>query len=484
MEKKTKKPSGDQLNGLDGVFLFLESRKTPMHVGGLYIFEPPENRKSPTRLEDIRNYLSARLHLAKPFLNKLDRVPLDLDYPYWVHDKDFDIDNHINTRALSKPGNWRDLCTLVSEIIAEPVNLGRPLWQFTLITGLDKVEGVPKGSFALLTKIHHAAIDGASGVDIERAIFSKEPGSPAPKSRTDPAIRENPAMLAKVSRAQWNLLSLPWRQFGSIRALVPGFLRVVQGVAGGRMHLPPLAAPPSRFNINIDAERSFGGTIVSFGDIKTIRQAVSGSTINDVVLAIVGGAMARYLLEKGDNVDAPLLAMTPISVRTTKDAGATGNEVANMTVSLGSHIENPLFRLSHIHESAKNAKKLTTEIGAKAMSEASKHTAPWLANISLNTYSRFGVTALTRPGTNTTVTNVPGPVEQHYMDGSRLIRQFNVAPLMHGMGLVHTIFSYCGELSMAFNACRAMIPDPDFYEECLQESTAELLAAANGGKAK
>lgn len=468
--------AGDQLNGLDAVFLFLESKRTPMHVGGLYIYDPGTAENGDLGFEDVVAYVAARSHLAKPFRKKLSRVPLGVDFPYWVDDESFSAERHFRHYQLDAPHDWTALCNLVGKIVAEPLDLSQPLWQFNFITGLDALPGIPKGAVALLTKAHHAAIDGASGVDIDSAIHSVHqiPPAPAPdRGETNPT----PNMITKIIRAQINAMTLPFRSADTLRALSPGLLRVASGLLGGEARLPPMRAPMTRFNRNVSADRAFGGAAFGLDQIMAIRRAVSGVTVNDVVLAIVGGAMREYLDARGELPSGPLAAMAPISVRSNRNAGATGNDVANMAVSLGTHLDHPLHRLTHIHESANNSKDVTATLGAKSLSEASKNTAPWLGNITMGAYARVGVNALSRPNTNTTVTNVPGPRQPLYFNGAQLLAQYNLAPLMHGMGLVHTVFSYNGLVTIAFNACPKMIPDAREYEASLMRSLAALSEA-------
>lgn len=470
--------AGDQLNGLDAVFLFLESKRTPMHVGGLYIYDPSTTATGELKFEDVVAYVSARTHLAKPFRKKLSRVPLSLDFPYWVEDEDFSADRHFRYHALTKPNGWNALSELVAKILAEPLDLSIPLWQFNFISGLDNIPGTPKGAVALLTKAHHAAIDGASGVDIDTAIHSIHRDPPAPPPDTRPT-GPRPNALTKVVRAQINAMTLPWRSADTMRALSPGLFRVASGVLMGDAKLPPMRAPFTRFNRNISGKRTFGAATLPFETIKRIREAVHGVTVNDVVLAIVSGAMRDYLDGKNELPSTSMSAMAPISVRSNRDASATGNDVANMAVSLGSDLDDPRHRLSHIHESANNSKQVTATLGAKSLSEASKNSAPWLANASMAAYSRLGVNALSRPSTNTTVTNVPGPRVPLYLNGAQLIAQYNLAPLMHGMGLVHTVFSYNGMVTITFASCPDMISDPREYEACLQNSLEDLLKACS-----
>lgn len=473
----------DQLTGLDCAFLFMESAETPMHVGGVYLFEPATDDGEPFTLADLKAFLEPRLHLAKPFLKKVERLPFDFDYPYWIDDEAFDLDRHVVSITSEPINGWPHFRQKLASFFRQPVSLDGPPWLFGLIEDISGLEAIPDGGFALLTKIHHAAIDGASGVDIQRALFALEPGAKPPAAEKHNRAAPPPNLVTKLANAQINALKAPGKLLTSHASLAARFVELAQSAASGTVQLPPTNPPQTRFNANVDTTRVFGAASMEMDQIKALRTAFPGITVNDVVLAIVGGAMRIYLEEQGEAVDAPLYAMVPISVRKERDAQSTGNDVANMSVSIGSHLADPLQRLMHVHEAADKAKAVIAKVGAENISEASKNTPPWLASPMLQGFSQVGVGPAGTIGSNTTVTNVPGPPMPVYMANARLKRQYNLAPLMHGMGLVHTIYSYCGTLTAAFNACETMLPDPQNYEQCLSRSAADLFAVAAPARA-
>ena len=191
-----------QLSGLDSAFLYLETPRTPMHIGSIAIYDPSTAPNSFVRFKDILNFIDSRMHLAKSFRRKIANVPLSLDYPYWVDDADFDLEYHVRHIALPQPGDWRQLCIQASRLHSRPLDLSKPLWEFTVIEGLNNIPGVPKGSYAIVSKIHHAAIDGVSGVDIANAVHSIDPaGAIATPER--PWIPERtPTSVELLARAQ------------------------------------------------------------------------------------------------------------------------------------------------------------------------------------------------------------------------------------------------------------------------------------------
>lgn len=476
----------DQLSGLDGVFLFLESENTPMHVGGVSIYDPSTSPLGDVGRDEIVSVVAERAHLAKPFRKKLVRLPLDLDYPYWVDDADFDVEDHVRTITVPAPGDWAAFCAVVSDVIAEPMDLTRPLWEFVLIDGLQLAEqGIPDGCFAIVSKAHHAAIDGASGVDITAATHTLGPNdelaNPAPHWEPAPG----PSLGSRLVRAQVNAIRQPIRAANAARKLAPGLAKAAAATATGKAPAPELNPPKTRFNGSVRPGRSFGAVTIPLDDVKGFRKRIAGAdngdgdgtintvTINDVVLAIVGGALRRHL---GDELPADALtAMTPIAVPSSRDANETGNSVANMTVSLATDVEEPLEQLREIHAAASAAKSLTATIGASEMAESTKTSPALVAGPLFKITTAIGATLAAPTTATTTVTNVPGPAIPIYFAGAELVAQYNFAPLHHGMGLVHTVYSYRGQLTIAFNADASMLPDPRSYEADLMAASDELL---------
>lgn len=469
----------DQLNGLDSVFLFMESTKTPMHVGGLAVYDPSTRAEKTLSYSEIISFVSQRLHLAKPFRKKISHVPLETDYPYWVDDPDFDIKNHMRRYTLPEPGNWEQLCELAADMFAKPLDLTGPVWQFIYIDGINDVEGIPKGSFAILSKAHHCAIDGASGVDIASATHSISPEVETPS--TVPAYRPKPppSLLRKLARSNLNMSLQPLKTAISIQKLTPGSLKIAGEIVRRKQRVPSMLPPMTRFNKDVSSTRSFGSVSIPMDDIQLIRSHVEDVTINDVVLAIVGGAMRQYLEPLGELTKKTLVAMTPIAVKSKKrNAKKTGNSVANMTVELATDVSDPIERLIQIKTNAQTAKAQTMKLGPSRLSAATKVMPPLMSSLSFRTYTQTGGNRFMRPNANTVVTNVPGPNIPLYFCGSKLVAQFNMAPLHHGMGLVHTIFSYCGTLTVSFNACGKMLQNPRDYEKAIAHSFSDLKAAS------
>lgn len=470
-----------QLTGLDASFLYLETANAPMHISGLSIYDQSTAPGGKVRFKEIIDNTHRRIMGLPVMTQKLQTVPFNLDHPYWVTDGAFDPEFHIRHLALPKPGDWRQLCILVSRLHARALDRNRPLWEMYIIEGLDNVEGLPHNCFAIFTKTHHAAIDGQSGIEMTAAIHDLSPDYE--RNRTGATIRvdNRPSALELVVRSQINNLRKPFNILSVARNTVPGMARAVAGLSRGSLQRVA-NIPRTRFNDNVSPHRVFDAINVPLDDIKSIKNAVPGATVNDAALAIVGGALRKYL-EAHDELPAQsLAAMAPINVRSDKDQTG-GNVVSSMTVALRSDIEEPMARLRAVYESTRNAKELTNAIGAKAMTDYSQFIPATLTAQAARLASRLHLANRISPQYNCVVTNVPGPPIPLYNTGAKMVANFGTGPVLDGVGLFHALGSYCGRFVISATACRVMMPDPDFYRQCLRASFKELLAAAGAEKA-
>ena len=467
----------EQLSGMDASFLYFETPNQPMHIGGLCVYDPATAPNGFVRFKDILGTIESRLHLARTFRQRVVRVPLDLDHPYWVNDADFDIEFHVRHIALPKPGDWRQLCIQTARLHARPLDTTKPLWEFYVIEGLDNVGGLPDGSFAVVSKIHHAAIDGVSGAEITGAIHDLEPNGAVPPP-TGPWLADRDPSAAELMMRTWaNNVRQPFRFARVLADTVPAVARVTQGVREERFTATH-PVPRTRFNGTVSPHRVVDGRSFSLGVIKGIRKAVTGATVNDVVLTVVGGALRRYLSAHNELPDASTVAMAPISVRDKHQQGAQGNRVSAMAVQLRSDIPDPLDRLQAVHSGTVRSKALTEAVGAKLMTDFSQFIPSSLAGLAARVYTRAGLAHRIRPIFNCVVTNVPGPQVPLYSGGARLVTQYGLGPVVDGMALIHPVFSYCGEITISVTSCREIMPDPEFYAASIEESFHELREAA------
>ncbi|WP_296681254.1 wax ester/triacylglycerol synthase family O-acyltransferase [Novosphingobium sp.] len=474
-----------QLQGMDASFVALETRNSPMHIGSILIYNPSTAPGGFVRYKDILRFFESRMQLSKTMRQKLVRVPFDLDYPYWIEDKDFDLEYHVRHLALPKPGDWRQLCIQAARIFARPLDLTRPPWEFTVVEGLDNIPGIAPGSYAMVTKVHHAAIDGMSGIDLMEALHTLAPDAPPP-DQVDTWQGENPPNFAELLAKSWiNNLANPLRQLDVAAKAAPGLAKAIKGLVAKDFKLHgEMVAPRTRFNTVLSPNRVIEGRSIPLDDIKAIRSAVPGAKVNDAFLAIIGGALRKYLTLHDDLPDKTLTAMAPISVRGKDEKGDMGNQVAAMIAPLGSHIEDPLERLAYVHSQTVNSKAMTDAMGARNMTEMSKVSPALFMALGAQLYTRLGLADRLGPAVNTVVTNVPGPPVPIYSAGARLESMMGLLCLTDGVGLGHTVQSYCKEATITFTACRKVMPDPDVYAQCIEDSFQELLAAARANGAE
>jgi diacylglycerol O-acyltransferase / wax synthase len=458
----------EQLSGMDASFVYMDTPNTPMHIGSVGIYDPSTATGGFVRFKDILRHIESRLDGARSFRQKLVRVPFDLDHPYWIEDPDFDLEYHVRHVALPAPGDWRQLCIQVARLHARPLDLTKPLWEFNIVEGLDNIPGLPKGCFALVAKVHHAAIDGMSGVELSSAVHDIEP-KPVSDSAGSKWKSENPPPVSEMLVRTW---------FNSIRQPAR-FAKTLlgRGIAGGDVSLSGTRpAPKTIFNGKVSAHRVFDGVPFPLADIREIKGRVEGATVNDVVLTIIGGGLRAYLLGRDALPKSSLTAMAPISVRAEGEKAALGNLVSAMIVNLGTHIADPEKRLAYIHSEAANSKAMTNAVGAKTLSDYSQLIPSGLAGLGARLYTRYGIANMHAPVFNCVATNVPGSRIPLYFAGAKMVKMYGLGPIFDGMGLINTIYSYGPEIAISFTSDRAIMPDPSAYAACLQTAFEELKA--------
>jgi diacylglycerol O-acyltransferase / wax synthase len=471
-----------QLSGQDASFVYMETPSTPMHIGSVGIYDPSTAPGGFVRFKDILQFVESRLGGARPFRQRLVRVPFDLDHPYWIEDPDFDIEYHIRHIALPAPGDWRQLCIQVARLHSRPMDLTKPLWEFTIVEGLDNIAGLPKGCFALVSKVHHAAIDGMSGVEMSAAVHDLTPDKANRYPDGDWKADAKPGIADLIISGYFNALRQPQKYLETVVRSVPGIARLAAEISKGELSIAGARTPPkTRFNAKISSHRVFDAAPFPLVGVRAIKDAVPGATVNDAILAIIGGGLRKYLLGKNELPDLSLTAMAPISVRQEGEKAALGNLVSAMVVSLGTQIADPLERLAHIHVDAINSKGLTNAVGARTLTDYSQLIPSGLAGLGARLYTRLGVANATAPVFNVVATNVPGSRVPLYFAGARMVKMFGLGPIFDSMGLINTIYSYVDDIAISFTCDRDMMPDPGAYAAALNEAFDELLAAAQGG---
>lgn len=460
-----------QMQGLDTVFVAMERPVAPLHIGSVLIYDPSTAPNGFVRFKDILSFIEGRLHLCDTMRQKMVKVPFGLDYPYWIQDSSFDIEYHVRHVALPKPGDWRQLCIQAARIFARPLDLSRPPWEITVVEGLDNIPGVAKGSYAMITKVHHSAIDGVSGIDMMNALHTMTIDNDAPLPPDTWRPEADPSQIGMFARGYTRNLLNPIRQAKAMRHTLPGMIRTAKGLIKKEFDFKALLqAPRTRFNGTVSPHRMFDARTFPIKDIKRIRTLAENAKLNDVMLSITGGAMRLYMDRYNELPDTSVTTMAPISVRDESEKNSMGNQVSAMFVPLGSHIASVQERMKYVTEETIKAKNFTTAMGARQMTEMAKLAPAPMMNIGAKVFSQFKLADHIKPVVNTVVTNVPGPPVPIYSAGAKLTDMYGLLCLTDGCKLGHVVHSYVDEVTLSFTACRSAIPDPDFYSECIQAS--------------
>jgi diacylglycerol O-acyltransferase len=373
-----------QLTALDAQFLALESSRIYGHVSGLAVYEPANE----LTLERLQALLADRLHLLPPFRRRLAEVPFGIDHPYWIEDPDFDLEYHVRELGLAPPGDDHQLADQVARIVSRPLDRARPLWELYLIHGLEGDRS------AVLTKIHHAAVDGVSGAEVLSVLLDSAPEGrevPPPERRRP---ERAPSQWEMLGRGVLGLPRQPWR---AARALpttlanlddvpfvnaLPG-TGALTGVAraltrghdGRVLERPSARAPRTRFNGKVSAHRRFAFGRLSLPGVKDVKNAL-GITVNDVVIGTCASALRAWLLERDELPDECLVAMVPVSVRTSEEAGTFGNRVSAMMVPIPTVEADPRRRLERTHEILRTAKERHRAVPAHLLQDATQFIRP------------------------------------------------------------------------------------------------------------
>jgi WS/DGAT/MGAT family acyltransferase len=454
-----------QLTGLDAAFLALETANATGHVGGVCVLDPKDAPK-PVTLARLTEVLAERLPMVPVLRRKLLNVPLGLDQPYWIDDADFDIEYHIRELALPRPGSADQLTEQVSRLHARPLDRTRPLWEIYLITGLAKRR------IAVYTKIHHAAIDGASGAELLTVLLDLVPeGRELPDAAPfEPEPKPNPAALAAHALAR-----LAWRPVQTamlaneiikvVPTLGPAFSTFVGGILGlntgdgGVIATSIGRAPVTPFNRAITPHRRFAFRSVDLKTIKMVKNAF-GMSVNDVVMAMCAGALRRWLTDHDALPHMPLIAMIPVSVRDPESKGALGNKISAMLAGLPTHLGDPADRLTAAHAATQAAKAQQAAIPQGLVDQISDFAPPALTARAARVVFATGL--LHRlPPFNITISNVPGPNIPVYLCGAQLLAHYPVSVVTNGQGLNITVIGYLGQLHFGLLSCRELVPDID-----------------------
>jgi len=463
-----------RLSGMDATFLYLETPEMHMHVIGVLLLDT-STMAGGYSFDKIRKMVDDRIHLMPSFRRRLINVPFGIGHPVWIDDPTFDVENHLLRIGAPPPGDQRALADVVGEIASRALDRNKPLWEMWV------VEGLQDDKAAIVTKMHHATIDGASGADIMVHLLDLTP-EVADKGKPErPFLGERrPSDLKLFRDALVTQLANPVRVAGAMtRAAGSAFktIRAMTRRGDDRASATPFMAPRLRMSGSLTPHRSVAFGQASLDDLKVIKNAF-GAKVNDVVLAISTHALRSYLQWTEELPDKPLVAACPISVRKEGVERDSANQVSNMLVPLPVQVADVAEQLEIITEATKRSKELANAIGAETLMDWAEFLAPRLFTTAMRVYSGSRLPDLHPPALNCIVSNVPGPPVPLYTAGARILSISPMGPLLPGAGVNITVLSNMGNVDLGVIACRDTVPEVWRIADGLSEGVQLLLKAA------
>lgn len=458
----------EHLSGLDASFLYLETPAQLMHVCGLTIVDPA-TVPGGYSFDGMRAEIGRRIDGVPAFTFKIHKVPLGLDHPVWVRDDHFEIENHIHRVALPTPGGYDQLVELAGHLAEQPLDRSQPLWQMWLIEGYgDQV--------VIFMKMHHATVDGVSGANLMSHLCSLEPDSAPLASNPTTGVEEEPRRRDLFLRGLLTQISRPVL---AVRLLSPSYRLVARSIGrarSGTAMAAPFTAPRTSFNGTITAHRAVGFAEMSLADVKAVKTA-TGTTINDVVLAVAGGALRAYLERRGELPDTSLVATVPVSVHDSSVRSGGANKVSALFARLGTDVADPLERLQQLAVSNRNAKEHQRAVPADALQDWAEFAAPSTFGLAMRAYAGLRLAEHHPVVHNLVISNVPGPPVPLYYAGAQVKAMIALGPVFHGAGLNITVLSNDGNVHVGILACRDAMPDVSALAREFPLALGELLAA-------
>jgi WS/DGAT/MGAT family acyltransferase len=463
----------DRLSPLDASFLYVEEPTTPMHVGSVAVFEEPKDGFDYDRLVDL---ISERIAFVPRYRQRVREVPGHLANPVWVDDENFDIGYHVRRSALPRPGNDEQLFELVARVQGRALDRARPLWEMYL------VEGLSEHRFAVITKTHHAMVDGVGAVDIGQVILDTSPTPARPKSPKRAVLdawvpEPEPSWIELIAGAGTDTVRKPTAAVETLRgglSEVRATAGRLAGAAGGLFAAGLTAARPapgSPLNVVIGGQRRFASVATDLDDYRRIRKA-RGGTINDVVLAAIAGALRAWLLTRAESVSTATIvrAMVPVSVQDDDESHPIGNRVSSYLVDLPVGEPSAVMRLHQVSYRMKAHKETGQAVGAESLVGLAGFAPP-----TLHALGARAASSMSKRWFNLVVTNVPGPQQPLYVGGARMLASYPVVPLAKTQAVSIGLTSYDGQVFYGLNADRDAMPDIDVLGQCIVDAIAELL---------
>ncbi|MEH6389727.1 MAG: wax ester/triacylglycerol synthase family O-acyltransferase [Pseudomonas profundi] len=466
-----------QLTPMDSHFFYFETPNQPMMIGSLWLCDQSSAPGGLVRHKDILQYVSDRLNTTSYFRRRLEQAPFQLDDPYWLQDENFDLEYHVRHVGLPQPGDWRQLCIFTARTMSRSVDMERAPWEIYIIEGVNNVEGVPEGSFAVLIRFHHAYVDGKSSFELSTAMMESTAAHEYGRRDRVEIAERAPTRLEMWARTTPRMLSQSYRSFkasllfGRKSAELAWRLRDEE-------HLEKLRAPMSIFNAAVTPHRSYGGYAWSIPELKRMRMLHQGASLNDVIIAIIAGGMRRYMqMHTCLPEKASLVSMCPVSIRPEEARHDGGNLVSAMYIPIGTDIEDPLERLAAIRERTRKGIPLAKEVLCDLSNAAGEMIPPYVRALAGWVENKTRIASKV-PLFNTVITNVPGlpGMEPKYFAGATISSVFPLVPVSDGMAISHGITGIYGSLNVGVLADRKVVPDMDNYIACIDASTLEYKA--------
>ncbi len=471
----------EQLSGIDSAFFYAEDPNLPMHIATVTLYDPSTSPSGTVRLRDIMNLFERAVYNVPLFRQRLVEVPLGLDQPYWIDDPDFDIEYHIRHIALPEPGDWRQFYIQVARINSRALDRSRPLWEVYVIEGLNDLEGVPAGSFAVMMKLHYAALDDEALKSLFTSIHTATAEAPPEAlDLSQPLKREiRSGALPLLLNASQNSLKRAFRLPGLLSSLLQGYRRIQKGEQTGEISKhPPI--PRSIFNGELSPYRVVTSCSVPLETARRLRGAIDDATLNDLVLTVIGGALRLYLQDKGELPTASLVANAPVNLRDDKRHQITGDRLT-ANIPLCTNIKDPLERFFAVHEESVSARYYIKARGEDLPEQFTDSLHPIVTRNLLRFQENLEhwplLSRLYPASPNTLLSNMPGPSGPAFLCGARVVTGLGLGPCLPDIGLFHTVASTAEQLVISVNACREMMGDPEFYRQCILRSW-ELTEAA------
>ncbi len=461
-----------RLSGLDASFLYLETAAQPLHVCSILEIDTSTMPGGYT-FDLLRDALGLRIKAMPPFREKLADNRLNLDHPVWVEDKDFDVNRHLHRIGLPAPGGRTELAEICAHIASLPLDRSRPLWEMWIIENVAGTDADGGDRLAVMTKVHHAGVDGVTGANLMSQLCTTEADAPPP----EPVAGSRHASDLEIAvNGAFKFATRPLKLVNMVPATLSTVVDTIKRSRNGLTMAAPFAAPKTAFNDTITGNRNIAFAQLDLEDIKTVKNHF-GVKVNDVVMALVSGVLRRFLLDRDELPDSTLVAMVPVSVHERSDRPGR-NQVSGMFSRLETNIEDPAERLRAIASANSVAKQHSSAIGATLLQDWSQFAAPAVFGVAMRVYASSNLTSA-MPVHNLVLSNVPGPQIPLYFLGAEVKAMYPLGPIFHGSGLNITVMSLSGTLDVGLISCPELLPDLWEMADDFAVALDELLAATH-----